>query len=95
MFGLGMGEILVILVIALIFIGPKKLPGLAKGLGKGIREFQGALNGLNNDIKNPSSQEKFDEVDKQQLTAQTEHSSLPTEEEKEETQKDQDKVQNS
>ena len=55
MFGLGIGEIVVILFIALIFIGPKKLPELAKGLGKGIREFQNAANGIKETIKNPDS----------------------------------------
>ena len=42
MFGLGFGEIIVILFLALIFIGPKKLPQLARGLGRGLREFQKA-----------------------------------------------------
>ena len=46
MFGLGAGEILLILLFALIFIGPKKLPELARGLGKGIREFQKAKDDL-------------------------------------------------
>jgi TatA/E family protein of Tat protein translocase len=55
MFGLGIGEIVVVLFIALIFIGPKKLPGLAKGLGKGIREFQNAANGIKETIQNPDS----------------------------------------
>lgn len=53
MFGLGIGEIAVILFVALIFIGPKKLPELARGLGKGIREFQNAARGLQETIKNP------------------------------------------
>ena len=52
MFGLGIGEIVVILFIALIFIGPKKLPELAKGLGKAIREFQNATNGIKETITN-------------------------------------------
>lgn len=46
MFGLGAGEILLILILALVFVGPKKIPELAKGLGKGIREFQKAKNEL-------------------------------------------------
>jgi Tat protein translocase TatB subunit len=40
MFGLGFGEIIIVLVIALLFIGPKKLPEVAKALGRGMREFQ-------------------------------------------------------
>ena len=52
MFGLGIGEILVILVIAIVFIGPKKLPGLAKSLGNGMREFQNAMRGINHTIHN-------------------------------------------
>ncbi len=59
MFGLGMGEILVILFVALIFIGPKKLPELAKGMGKGIREFQNAAKGLTDTIKNPVQNETY------------------------------------
>ena len=50
MFGLGFGELLVIMLIALIFIGPKKLPELAKGLGKGLREFQNATKGFSEQL---------------------------------------------
>ena len=45
-----MGEVLIILVIELIFIGPKKLPQLAKGLGKGLREFQNAAKGVSSSL---------------------------------------------
>ena len=53
MFGLGAGELAIIGVAALIFIGPKKLPELAKGLGKGIREFQKAKDDIKDQIDNP------------------------------------------
>ena len=45
-----MGEVLVVLAIALIFIGPKKLPELAKKIGQGLREFQRAKQGMMDDI---------------------------------------------
>lgn len=42
MFGIGLPELILIFVIALIVIGPKKLPDLARALGKGIAEFRKA-----------------------------------------------------
>jgi TatA/E family protein of Tat protein translocase len=38
-----MQELIIILVVALIFIGPKKLPDLAKSLGKGVAQFKSAM----------------------------------------------------
>jgi sec-independent protein translocase protein TatB len=40
MFGLGAGELLVLLVVALLFLGPEKLPDAAKSISKGIRDFR-------------------------------------------------------
>jgi len=40
MFGMGMGELLLILVVALLVVGPDKLPQAAKTIGKGIRDFR-------------------------------------------------------
>jgi TatA/E family protein of Tat protein translocase len=51
MFGLGFGELVIVFLIALIFIGPKKLPELAKGLGKGIRDFQNAAKGFSDQLQ--------------------------------------------
>jgi TatA/E family protein of Tat protein translocase len=53
MFGLGMGEILIILVAALIFIGPKKLPQVARTRGKALGEFQNATKGITSSLKEP------------------------------------------
>ena len=43
MFGLGIGELIVILVIVLIIFGAGKLPEIGEGLGRGIRSFRKAV----------------------------------------------------
>jgi sec-independent protein translocase protein TatA len=45
MFGLGLQELLVILVIALVIFGPTKLPQIGSGLGKAIRDFKKGVSG--------------------------------------------------
>jgi len=50
MFNLGMGEITVILLLALIFLGPSKLPELATGLGRLIRQIRKATADVKNEI---------------------------------------------
>ncbi len=51
MFGIGMPELLLILVLALIVLGPKKLPELARALGKGMAEFRRATDELKEEFK--------------------------------------------
>jgi Tat protein translocase TatB subunit len=51
MFGLGMGELLVIMAIALIFLGPKRLPDVATSLGKAIRSFRKATRELSSQLE--------------------------------------------
>ncbi|MGC9518419.1 MAG: twin-arginine translocase TatA/TatE family subunit [Desulfuromonadaceae bacterium] len=46
MFGIGMPELLLIMALALVFIGPKKLPDVARALGRGMREFRNAADDL-------------------------------------------------
>jgi len=61
-------EWLIIVLFLLIFFGAKRLPEMAKGLGKGIREFRGALNGITDEIEKagdtpakPKEEEKKEE----------------------------------
>jgi Tat protein translocase TatB subunit len=51
MFGIGMPELLLLLAIALIVVGPKKLPELARALGRGIAEFKKATNELKESLE--------------------------------------------
>lgn len=46
---IGLPELLVVFVIALVIFGPSKLPQLGDALGKGIRQFKGALNETDKD----------------------------------------------
>ena len=57
MFGIGFQEMLIILVVVLIFFGPKRLPDLAKSLGKGIAEFKKASDEVRKGIEDAVKEE--------------------------------------
>jgi len=57
MFGMGMQEILLILAIGLIILGPKKIPEIAKSLGRGIAEFKKATQDFKRGIEVDNSKE--------------------------------------
>src|SRR5262245_26612772 len=70
---LGFSEMLVILVIALLVFGPKKLPELGKSLGKGIREFKKATNDLKSNWEDHLREAENSVEDVKQEVKQTVH----------------------
>ena len=56
--GMGGSEIFLIIAVLLLFFGAKRIPELAKGLGKGIKEFKDASSGLN---KQEEEEKKIEE----------------------------------
>ncbi|MGA8263044.1 MAG: twin-arginine translocase TatA/TatE family subunit [Ignavibacteriaceae bacterium] len=61
MFGnIGMTEILIIFLIILVFFGAKKIPDIAQGMGKGIREFKKAVKDVSDDGKKEDSDKNND-----------------------------------
>ncbi len=56
MFGIGSMEIFVIFIAILLLFGAKKLPELAKGLGKGIKEFKKAQNEIEEEFKSTADE---------------------------------------
>jgi sec-independent protein translocase protein TatA len=67
MAGLGVPELIIIGIIALLIFGPKKLPELGKGLGKSIRDFKDAMNEKSEpeeDTKKKDSEKEREQVTK-------------------------------
>jgi len=58
MFGLGVWEVVVIALVALVVLGPERLPKLARQLGRGMREFRRAANELQNTLEEAADAEE-------------------------------------
>jgi len=58
--GIGTGELLLIVFVFLLFFGSKKIPDLAKGLGKSMREFKDAAGGIQREIQKEADKIKDD-----------------------------------
>lgn len=56
--GLGMQELVVIVLIFLLLFGGKKIPELMKGLGKGVKNFKDGVNGIEEDLKADTKKEE-------------------------------------
>jgi sec-independent protein translocase protein TatA len=62
-------EIAIVLIIALIVFGPKRLPELGRSLGKGIREFRSSIGGRDDDDEGDASQPQEIEPGKREPVA--------------------------
>ena len=58
-------EIALIALVILLIFGAKRLPGLARGLGQGIREFKGAVDGVKDELKDVQESVETPEEDKE------------------------------
>ena len=107
MFGVGMPELIIIFLIALIIIGPKRLPDLARALGKGLAEFRRATTELKASLDMDEVEEELKSVEgeladsvsgmldvSEMEEAQTEEDAAPVTEEQDGTDKPAEKKEN-
>jgi Tat protein translocase TatB subunit len=75
MFGIGLPELLVILVVALLVLGPKRLPEVARTLGKGLAEFRRATADITDELR--SAQDMIEQEARQTHRAAAKKSAAP------------------
>jgi sec-independent protein translocase protein TatA len=63
----GSGELLVIILVILILFGGKKIPEIAQGIGKGIREFKKAVNNVEDEFKEIKDIKNIDKKDSKEV----------------------------
>lgn len=70
-FNIGIPEVIVVLGVALVIFGPKKLPDLGRSLGKGLRNFKESLTSTANELKSGFTEEDSQKEDKKDHKEET------------------------
>ena len=84
MFGIGTSEILIILLIALLVLGPKEIPKIARMLGRGLREIERAKDELKKSIEFEATDQETDQKSHASGEDEDKDGTAPSEEIKEE-----------
>jgi sec-independent protein translocase protein TatA len=63
-FGIGPLELIIVLVIVLVIFGPKRLPGLGRSLGTGMREFKDSISGKDDDAGKDKAAEDKEQIER-------------------------------
>lgn len=69
MFGIGGGELLLIIIIALMLFGANKIPDIARMLGKGMAQIKNATNDIKSEISKASSSDHFNDFNVKSITS--------------------------
>jgi sec-independent protein translocase protein TatA len=67
--GIGVTELIIVLVIVLLIFGPKRLPGMGKALGSGLREFKDSIAGKDKDDEEEDERPSITAADDEASTA--------------------------
>ncbi|HXH88805.1 MAG TPA: twin-arginine translocase TatA/TatE family subunit [Gaiellaceae bacterium] len=78
-FGIGVTELIILLVVLLVFFGPKRLPEMGRSLGKGMREFKDSISGKDDDEDEPMHKRLSSELPPAEGPAEAIHPAEPVE----------------
>lgn len=88
MFGIGMQELVIVLIVALLVLGPKRLPEVARALGRGVREFRKATQEIKESVDVEGHLKKIeDEIMAEEIKTEVSSSQEKTEQESEKSKK--------